>query len=71
MEIVHQRWKMLDAMESNPKGNSNFATKVISTENLEKKCKRSEKEESDSFLFQVFNLGDFFKVTFLGKLLDF
>ena len=52
-------------------GNSNFATKVISKENVEKKCKRSEKEESDSFLFQVFNLGDFFKVTFLGKLLDF
>ena len=58
MEIVHQRWKMLDAMESNPKGNDNFATKVISTENVKKKCKRSEKEESDLFLFLVINLGD-------------
>ena len=37
MEIVHQRRKMLDAMESNSKGNENFATKLISTENVEKK----------------------------------
>ena len=58
MEIVHQRWKMLDAMESNPKGNDNFATKVISKENVKKKCKRNEKEESDLFLFLVINLGD-------------
>ena len=53
MEIVHQRQKLLDAMERNSKGNDNFATKVISTENVEKKCKRSKKEESDLFLFQV------------------
>ena len=32
MEIVNQRWKMLDATESNAKGNDNFTTKVISTE---------------------------------------
>ena len=36
MEIVNQRRKMLYAMESNAKGNDNFATKVISTENVEK-----------------------------------
>ena len=36
MEIVHQRQKLLDAMERNSKGNDNFATKVISTENVEK-----------------------------------
>ena len=41
MEIVYQRRNMLDAMESSPKGNGNFATKVISTENVETKCKRS------------------------------
>ena len=58
MEIVHQRRKMLDAMESNPKGNDNFATKLKSTENVEKKYKRSKKEESNLFLFQVVNLGD-------------
>ena len=29
---------MLDAMESNAKGNDNFATKVISTENVEVIC---------------------------------
>ena len=62
---------MLDAMESNPKGNDNFATKVISTENVEKGCKRRKKEKPNSFLFQVINLGDYFKVTFSGKLLDF
>ena len=44
---------MLDAIESNPKENDDSATKVISTENVEKKCKRSKKEESDLFLFQV------------------
>ena len=58
MEIVHQRRKMLDAMESNPKGNDNFATKLIRTENVEKKCKTSQKEESNLFIFQVINLGD-------------
>ena len=47
---------MLDAMESNAKGNDNFATKMISTENVEKKCKRSKEEESNLFLFQVINL---------------
>ena len=37
MEIVNQRRKMLDAMENNAKENDNFATKVISVENVEKK----------------------------------
>ena len=36
MEIVTHRKKMLDATESNAKGNVNFATKVISTENKDK-----------------------------------
>ena len=58
MEVVDQRRKMLDAMESNAKGNDKFATKAISTENVEKKCKRSKKKESNLFLFQVINFGD-------------
>ena len=37
MEIVNHRWKILDAMESNAKGNDNFAIKVISTENVDGK----------------------------------
>ena len=37
MKIVNQRLNMLDAMESNAKRNGNFATKVVSTENVEKK----------------------------------
>ena len=62
MEIVHQRQNILYDMESSPKGNDNFATKVISTENVEKKCKRCKKEESNLFLFQVINLGDDLKL---------
>ena len=52
MEIVNQRQKMLDATECTSSGNDNFTTKVISTENVEKKeCERSKKEESNLFLF--------------------
>ena len=38
---------MLDATESNAKGNNNFAADV---ENVEKKCGRSKKKESNLFL---------------------
>ena len=58
MKIVNQRQKMLDAMESNAKGNDKFAAKVISMENVERKCKRSKKKESSLFLFEVINFGD-------------
>ena len=58
MEIVNQRRKMLDAMESNAKENDNLATKVTSMENVEKNFKGSKKEESNLFLFRVINLGD-------------
>ena len=34
MEIANHRWKNLDAMESNANGINNFATKLISTENV-------------------------------------
>ena len=55
MEIVNHTRKMLDAMESNAKGNDNFATKVISMENVEKMWK-SKKKELNLLLFQVINL---------------
>ena len=48
---------MLDATESNAKGNNNFATKVISAENVEKKKGRSKKKESNLFLI-TYLLGD-------------
>ena len=48
---------MLDSMVSNAKENDNFITKVMSTENKEKKCGKSKKKESNLFLFQVINLG--------------
>ena len=57
MEIVNHRRKMFDAMESNAKGNDNFAIKVISTENVEgenysfkKIYGRSKKKQSNLFL---------------------
>ena len=37
MEIVSQRRKMLDTMESNATGDDNFVTKILSTENADKK----------------------------------
>ena len=43
---------MLGATECPSTGNDNFATKVISTENVEKKeCGRSKKKESNLFIF--------------------
>ena len=53
MEVVNQRQKMLDAQDRNAKGNDNFATKLVSTENVEenssslKKCGRSTKKKSN------------------------
>ena len=51
MEILDD--KMLNVMESNSKGKKNFATELISTENVEgkscslKKCGRTKKKESN------------------------
>ena len=36
MEIVNHRRRILDVMESDAKGNDNFATTVISTKTVEK-----------------------------------
>ena len=44
MEIVDHSQKMLDATENNDKGNYNFATKVISTENVGKKMLKKQEE---------------------------
>ena len=63
MEIVRNRRKMLDAMESNAKGNDNFAIKVISTTNVEGKSyifkikyERSKKKESNFLYFASYYL---------------
>ena len=50
MEILNQRQKMLDAMESNAEGNDNFVTKVIITENVEKNAKEV-RRKNQTFLF--------------------
>ena len=58
MEIVNKRRKLLNAMDSNTRENDNFTSKMISMENVERKCNKSKKEESNLFLFQVIDLGD-------------
>ena len=55
---------MLDSTESNAEVNNDFATKLISTENVEgkspslRKCGRSKKKKSNLLLFQGVVLGD-------------
>ena len=49
MEILNQRQKMLDAMESNAEGNDNFVTKVIITENVEKNAKEVRRKNQTFF----------------------
>ena len=67
MEIFAHRPQMLDAIESSTKGNNNFVTKVISTENVEgkstslKKGGRTKKKDPSFFIFLVNTLGDYFK----------
>ena len=52
MEIANQRQKMLDAMESNAKGNDKFATKVI-TENVEKNVKEVRRKNQTYFFSKL------------------
>ena len=55
---------MLDAMESNAKGNDNFAIKVRGMENVEgkssifKKNVEEVRRKNQTFLFQVITLSD-------------
>ena len=56
MEIVNHKQKMLDATESNAKGSDDFATKVISTENVEKNMEEVRRKNQTSFFFKL--LGD-------------
>ena len=44
---------MLDATESNPEGNDNFATKVISTENVEKNVKEVKRKNQTYFFSKL------------------
>ena len=53
MVIVNQRRKMLDAMESNAKGNDKFATKVISTENVENNVKEVRRKNQTCFFSKL------------------
>ena len=68
---------MLDAMESNAKGNDNFAIKVISTKNVEGSSsifKKKKMEERIKLFFSFSKLLPWaanLKVTFSGKILYF
>ena len=50
MEIVNHRRKMLDAMESNAKGNDNFTIKVIARK-MQKKNAKEVKRKDETYLF--------------------
>ena len=58
-------------MESKAMGNYNFATKVISAENVEKKCGRSKKKESNLFFPKLLIWAMSLKINLSGKLLCF
>ena len=49
MKMVHQRRNMLDTMKSNLKGNDHFATKVISTKNVQKNIKEVRRKNQTYF----------------------
>ena len=53
MEIVNQRRKMLDAMESNAKEYGNLATKVTSMENVEKNVKEVRRKNQTYFFSEL------------------
>ena len=53
MEIVNQGRKILDTMESITKGNDNFDTKVISTENVEKNVKEVRRKNKTYFFSKL------------------
>ena len=71
MEIINHRQKMLDAMESNTKGNDNFATKAISTENVGKNVKEVRIKNQTYFFSKLLTWTTSLKVTSSGKLLCF
>ena len=78
MEFVNHRRKMLDAMESNAKGNDDFATKVISTENTEgkifslnKNVEEVRRNNQTYFFFKSSLWATSLKVTSSEKLLMF
>ena len=69
MEIVNQRRKILDAMENNAKENDNFATKVISMENVEKNVKEVRRKNQTYFFSKLLTWATNF--TFSGNYLIF
>ena len=57
---------MLDAMESNAKGNDNFSTKVISTENVEKKNVNEVRRKNQTYFFsKLLTMGTSLKLSSL------
>ena len=60
---------MLDAMESNPKRNDNFAT--ISTENLVKNLEEVRRKNQTYFFSKLLTWATSLNVNFSGKLLYF
>ena len=65
MEIVNQRQKMLDAMESNAEGNDNFVTKVIITENVEKIAKEVRRKNQIFFFPKLMTWATILKLSSL------
>ena len=75
MGIVNHRRQMLDAMESNAKGNDNFAAKVINTKTLERNSSLKRKvgevrrKSQISLISKLLLWAISFKVTSSGQLL--
>ena len=67
MEIANHRRKMLNAMESNAKGNNNFATKVISTENVVKNVEEVKRKNQTYFFSKLLTWTTSLKVTLSGN----
>ena len=75
MDIINYRQNFLNVLESNTKGNDNFSTELISTENLEgkisslKKCRN--KKKNQTFFSKLLPWAASLKVTSVRKLLHF
>ena len=76
MEIVNPRRKMLDAMESNAKGNGNFAIKVIKEKQkgkvpfFKKNMEEVRRKNQTFFSFsKLLTWTTSLKITFSGKVL--
>ena len=70
VEIANHKRKILDAMESNTNENDNFATKVLSKKNVEKRNVEEVRRKNQTYLFSKLpTWATRFKVTFSRKLI--